>query len=378
MNALNDAAAFLWNLPVIRELASLMPIHRAWGWDFEPITFAQPMVLYIGLATVMPSMLFFVFKQRQPALTHSRLPARKRSLARSTWTIVFVFLAMLFTAAGTSLLVASLARPTHLEAKPDALEMSVDLHFIIDKSSGNMSEFIGNAEHQQDDSKFGHPPAGDCGQPYQWGNRKIDLSAYAACKIAAAFPHYRKTLATFDGGTQCCSPGANSDPRFFDQRIREVNQQLGDNNTNYETDTGAFNVILNFIEQKSKSDSRVLFLFTDGDGTMTDETINKFVRRIKEDKVILFCGGPGADTVATDPDTDAIVKLCHQSGGTIVNLTVPADLQKMIDQIQLLPPSQLMIQAKAEPRPIQGPFILVGFICLGLATVFWALLGRLR
>ncbi|MEI5604401.1 hypothetical protein WB307_49210, partial [Streptomyces brasiliscabiei] len=82
-----------------------------------------------------------------------------------------------------------------------------------------MSEYIGNARHEQNDKNFGHPPANDCGQFEQWGGRKIDLSAYAACKIAAAFPKYRKSLATFDGATQCCSPAANSDQRFFDERI---------------------------------------------------------------------------------------------------------------------------------------------------------------
>lgn len=376
MNAINEAAAFLWNLPVVRELVSLLPVHRLWGWDFPPLTFAQPLILS-GIALV-PLLLWLVYRQRQPALVHSRLPVRQRSFAKNALVIVFMLLALILDGVGVSSLVASLAKPTHLEAKPDALEQSVDLHFGIDKSSGNMSEFIGNARHEQDDSKFGKPPATECGEPAQWGHRKIDLSAYAACKIAEAFPKYRKTLATFDGGTQCCSPGANSDKRFFDQRIRLVNQQLGDNNTNYESETGIFSVLLSFIEQKSKSDNRVLFIFTDGDGTLTDESVNKWSARIKDDKVVLYCGGPGADTVATDPETDAIVKLCHQAGGKIVNLSVPDDIQKMIDEIRLLPPSQLLIEAKAEPRPIPGPFILIGLVCIGLARLAWALLGRLR
>ncbi len=376
MTTISETVRSLVDLPVISELRSLLPVHHQWGWEFQPVTFEQPLILWTLVG--VPILLWLIAGQRQPALVHSRLPLRRRSLLSNLTTVSIVAVTLLLTGLGTSSLIASLAHPDHLEAKPDALEMSVDLDFAIDKSSGNMSEFIGNASHEQNDAKFGHPPDGDCGQASQWGQRKIDLSAWAACKIAAAFPKYRKSLATFDGATQCCSPAANSDQRFFDQRIRLVNQQLGDSSTNYDTKDGVFNVMLNFIQAKNKSENRVLFIFTDGDGTMTDEMIAKYARGIKDSKVVLICGGPGADTVATDPDTDAIVKLCKQAGGKIINLTQADQLQQAIDIVKALPPSQVMIEAKAEPRPIQGPFIFVGVICLMLSAVGWAALGRLR
>jgi len=293
-------------------------------------------------------------------------------------TAAILGLTLLSTGAGVSSLIVARAHPDHLEAKPDAMEMSTDIDIAIEKTSGNMTEYIGNAAHEQNDAKYGHPPDGDCGQAAQWGTRKLDLSAWAACKIAAAFPKYRKSLATFDGATQCCSPAANSDARFFDQRIRLVSQQLGDTSTNYDSKDGVFNVMLNFIEAKNKSENRVLFIFTDGDGTLTDEMVAKYARRIKDDKVVLICGGPGSDTVATDPDSDSLVKLCKQAGGTIINLTQEVELQKAIDIVSALPPSEVLIESKAEPRPIQGPFILVGVVFLALAAVGWAALGRLR
>jgi hypothetical protein len=376
MTTINDTVRSLVDLPVISELRSLLPIHHQWGWEFQPVTFEQPLVLWV-IAGV-PLLLWLIAMQRQPALVHSRLPLRRRSLLSNVTTMTILALTLLSTAVGSSALIASLAHPNHLEAKPDALEMSVDLDFAIDKSNGNMSEFIANVDHEQNDANFGHPPDNDCGKSEQWGHRKIDLSAYAACKIAAAFPKYRKSLATFDGGTQCCSPAANSDSRFFDQRIRLVNQQLGDNGTNYDTKDGVFNVMLNFIQAKNKSENRVLFVFTDGDGTLTDEMIAKYARGIRDRKVVLICGGPGADTVATDPETDAIVKLCKRAGGTIVNLSVPDEVQKAINIVAALPPSQVVIEAKAEPRPIQGPFIFVGVVCLMLSALGWAALGRLR
>jgi len=376
MNFIIDTVRSLTNLPVITELRSLLPVHHQWGWEFKPLTFEQPFALCAIVA--VPLLLWFLYRQTQPTLVHSRLPVRRRSFLSNGVTAVILGLTLLFTGVGVSSLIVARAHPDHLEAKPDALEMSVDMDFAIDKSSGNMSEFIGNAAHEQNDAKYGHPPDGDCGEAAQWGNRKIDLSAWAACKIAAAFPKYRKSLATFDGATQCCSPAANSDQRFFDQRIRLVNQQLGDNGTNYETNTGVFNVMLNFIDAKNKSESRVLFLFTDGDGTLTDEMVAQYARKIKGKKVVLICGGPGSDTVATDPETDALVKLCKQAGGTIINLTQVDELQKAIDIVNALPPSEVMIEAKAEPRPIQGPFILVGIVPLSLAAVGWAALGRLR
>ena len=101
-----------------------------------------------------------------------------------------------------------------------------------------MSEPIGSsASHGSDDSAR-QPPPGTCGTQANWGFRKIDSAAYAACKIAEAFPNDRKALATFDGNTQCCSPGLNADGRFFNQRVRFVNQQLGDNSTNFEDKNG--------------------------------------------------------------------------------------------------------------------------------------------
>jgi len=376
MNYISETVRFLVNLPVITELRSLLPVHHQWGWQWQPITFEEPLALWV--IALVPLLLWLLYRQRQPALVHSRLPVRRRSLASNATTAAILGLTLLLTGAGVISLIVARANPNHLQEKPDSLELSVDLTFAIDKSIGNMSEHIGSSEHEQNDANFGHPPDNDCGQASQWGARKIDVSVWAACKIASAFPKYRKSLGTFDGKTQCCSPAAISDARFFDQRIRLVNQQLGDNGTDYDSKDGVFNVMSNFIETRSKSENRVLFVFTDGDGTMTDEMVAKYARRIKDDKLVLVCGGPGSDTVATDPATDALVKLCNEAGGKIIDLTQASDLQQAIDIVSALPPSEVIIPGKAEPRPIQGPFILIGLVCLVLARVGWAFLGRLR
>ncbi len=374
MQSLTEMAGSLANLPVIVQLRSLLPIHHQWGWEFQPVTFSQPLVLWlIPLAALV---VWLIYTQVQPPLVHTRVPHLERSWGANIFTAVVLAFSLLITGIGLALLIAACALPTHLEATPDSMEQSTDIHIAIETTATNMAEGIGTSDHLQE--PFGIPPLGNCGVPSQWGTRKLDLSAWAACDIAAAFPKYRKTLATFDGSTQCCSPAANSDPRYFDQRVREVIKKLGDTNTNYDSKDGVFNVMLDFIREKSKSESRVLIVLTDGDAEVTEENIEAYARAMSDLKVTLICGGPGQDTVATDPPTDTLVQLCHRAGGTIINFALKEGMEKTKEIIRNLPPSPVMNLSKAEPRPVQGPFILLGVVCLITGSAGLALLGRLR
>jgi hypothetical protein len=362
------------DVPAVHDLLDLMPIHHTWGYEWQEVNFDQPVILW-GLVAVLPLMIF-AWRKRQPALGHSRLPRRAFSM-RGVFTIILMLFSSVTEGASTALLIVALALPQMMQVLPGDVVMVRDIHFAIDQSNGNMSEYIGTTAHQQDDSKNSQPPPGTCGEEKNWGYRKIDNSAYAACKIAQAFPDDRKSLATFDGHTQCCQPAVNSDWRFFNQRIRYVNQQLGDNTTNFEDENGVFNVMLGFIEQKSTSNSRVLVILTDGDGTLTDESIQRYVQRIKADKVTLICTGPGQDTTATDPPTDAIVKLCNQAG-MIVDTSKEEGIQKIIEKIKSLPPSEVKLKSKSQPRPVHEAFLLAAALAWLLSRLAKWLLGRIR
>jgi len=364
-----------FDVPAVHDFLSILPTVHHWRFDWPDIVFDEPWILW-GLVAV-PMIMGLYWIKRQPALGHSRLPTRKFSL-RGAVTVALLSTMVLSVGAGTAFLVGARAHPEKVELQPGDVILVRDLHFAIDRSNGNMTEFIGSAAHQSDDTKIIQPPPGTCGTQENWGYRKLDAAAYAACKVAEAFPNDRKSLATFDGNTQCCSPGLNADPRFFNQRVRFVNQQLGDNNTNFEDKNGVFSVMLDFIKQKSQSSARVLLVFTDGDGTMTDETIAKWIQRIKEEHVTLICGGPGKDTTATDPDTDAIVKLCNGAGGMIVDISTPQGIQSVIDKIRTLTPSEVKLPSRDNLRPVQEAFLFLAAMAWAMAGLSWAALGRIR
>ena len=371
---LNTLRTF-FDVPAVHDLLDLMPIRHTWGYEWQEVNFDQPEILW-GLVAVLP-LIIFTWRKRQPALGHSRLPRRRFSI-RGIFTFVILAFTTFSVGVATSALIIARAHPQMMQVLPGDVVMVRDIHFALDKSNGNVSEFIGSTQHQQDDSKNSQPPPGSCGDESNWGFRKIDNEVYAACKIAQAFPDDRKSLATFDGGTQCCAPAVNSDWRFFNQRIRYVNQQLGDNQTNFEDENGVFNVMLDFINQKSTSNTRVLIVETDGDGTLTDESIQRYVQRIKAMKVTLICAGPGQDTIATDPPTDAVVKLCHQANGMIVDTSKEEGIQKIIDTIKSLPPSEVKLKSRTQPRPVHEAFLLLSAVAWAFAALGWALLGRIR
>jgi hypothetical protein len=343
--------------------------------QYPDVTFAEPWILWGLCAVPVVAALYWV--KRQPAVGHTRLPKRGRSF-RGALTFALMATMTLSLGVGTAALIAARAHPQKIEITPGDIAMVRDLHFAIDVSNGNMSEQITSAAHTTADGSQPEPPKGGCGVQADWGPRKIDNAVYAACKIAEAFPTDRKSLATFDSVTQCCAPGLNRDSRFFDQRIRYVNKRFGDNQTNYEDKNGVFQIMLDYMVAKSTSTSRVLILITDGDGTLTDESIDRYVRRIRAMHVQLICAGPGPDTVATDPDTDAIVKLCKQSGGIIVNTSAQDGIQKAIDKIKTLPPTEVKMPSIDNLKPIHTAFLFLAAIAWGVTVLSWAALGRVR
>lgn len=364
-----------FDVPAVHDLINILPSLHNGSIEWPDITFDQPWILW-GLVAV-PIVMTLFWAKRQPAVGHSRLPKRKRSL-RGAVTFVLLGIMALSVGAGTAGLIGARAHPEKVEVLPGDVMMVRDLHFVIERTSGDMAEYIGSGAHAADTANS-TPPPGTCGTQINWGPRKIDSSVYAACKIAEAFPSDRKALATFDANTQCCAPGLNPDPRFFNQRLRYVNKQLADNNvTNFEDKNGVFQTMLDFIKQKSSSQARVLLVFTDGDGTLTDEAIKKYVDRIKAMHVLLICGGPGKDTVATDPESDAIVKVCKQSGGIIVDISTDRGVNLIIDTIKGLPPSEVKLQSRENQKPIHTAFLLFSAIAWGFAAMSWGALGRIR
>jgi hypothetical protein len=363
------------NVPAVQDLIDLMPVHHQSGWELPELTFEQPTVLW-WLVIVIPVMVL-VWRKRQPSVGHSRLPLGRTSMT-GLRTLLLLSLTTLSVGVAVSALIVARAHPQKLEVLAGDIAMVRDLMFAIDKSNGNTSEYIGSLAHQQDDKAIPVPPRGECGEQQNWGLRKIDNEVFAACKVAQAFPHDRKSLATFAGATECCSPSINNDWRFFSAQIRHVNRQLGDNNTNYEDGSGVFQVMLDFIARKSKAASRVLLVFTDGDGTLTEGSVDKYAARIRAMNVTLICGGPGADTVATDPESDALVKLCKSAGGMIVDTSTPAGIEQIIAKINALPPSEVKLESKATPRPVHAAFLLIAAIAWTLAGFGYAWLGRIR
>jgi hypothetical protein len=95
-------------------------------------------------------------------------------------------------------------------------------------------------------------------------------------------------------------------------------------------------------------------------------------------RVTLICAGPGPDTVATDPDSDAIVKLCKQSGGIIVNVATPEGIQQAIDKIKALPPTEVKLPSIDNLKPIHNAFLFLAALAWGLTALMWAALGRVR
>ncbi|MDR3612661.1 MAG: VWA domain-containing protein [Candidatus Obscuribacterales bacterium] len=364
-----------FHVPAVQDLIDLIPVHRQNGWEVPDLTFEQPAFLW-WLVIVIPLMIL-VWRKRQPSVGHSRLPSGAISMTGFR-TLVLLTFTTLSVGVAVSALIAARAHPQKLEVMAGDIAMVRDLQFAIDKSNGNTSEYIGSLAHQQDDKAIPEPPRGECGEQENWGPRKIDNEVFAVCKIAQAFPHDRKSLATFDGATQCCSPALNNDWRFFSQQIRHVNQQLGDNNTNFEDDTGVFQVMLDFISRKSTAASRVLLVATDGDGTLTQESVDKYAARIRRMNVTLICTGPGADTVATDPPSDALVKLCKSAGGIIVDTSTAVGIEQIIAKIRSLPPSEVKLESKATPRPVHEAFLLLAAIAWFLAGFGYASLGRIR
>jgi hypothetical protein len=364
-----------FNVPAVKDLIDILPVHRSSGWEIPDLTFEQPHLLW--WLVIVPPLMLLLWRKRQPSVGHSRLPSGAISMT-GLRTLVLLSVTTLSVGVAVSALIIARAHPQKLEVMAGDIAMVRDLQFAIDKSNGNTSEYIGSNAHQQDDKAIPEPPRNECGEQQNWGHRKIDNEVFAACKIAQAFPHDRKSLATFDGATQCCSPAINNDWRFFSQQIRHVNRQLGDNYTNYEDGNGVFQVMLDFISQKSKAASRVFLLFTDGDGTLTEESVNKYATRILKMNVTLICGGPGADTVATDPESDALVKLCKKAGAMIVDTSTAAGIEQIIAKINSLPPSEVKLQSKANPRPVHEAFLLIAAIAWTLAGLGYAMLGRIR
>jgi hypothetical protein len=359
----------LLHAPAVSDMSLVLP------WHWSDLRFERKLLLWGILAA--PVIAVLCWKKNQPAVSHTRLP-RTRASVRGLLTILMLIGACGLTGVGVASLVTAVARPDKIEIQNGGTVMVRDLHFAFDISQGNMNEDIGSEAHSNPDDYSANPDRGNCGTQADWGTRKIDASAYAACKIAQAFPNDRKSMSTFSGSTQCCAPALTTSQQFFDQRLRYINQQFGDSDTNYEDDQGVFHVMLDFIKERGKSRTQVLIVFTDGDGTMTDEHIQKFVNELKERHTFLICAGPGQDTVATDPDSDALVKLCNQAGGVIANVAYDYGIQQVIDAIRALPPSEIKLDSKEVFRPVHEGFILFGFINLAIAFALFAAAGRIR
>lgn len=375
LNQMLSAVRDFFDVPAVHDFMSILPTVRDGSIHWPDVIFAEPWILWGLCAVPVVAALYWV--KRQPAVGHTRLP-KSRLGFRGALTVTLMTTMALSLTVGTAALIAARAHPQKIEITPGDIAMVRDIHVAIDNSDGNMSEQITSAAHLTKDGSQPEPPKVGCGQQEDWGPRKIDAAVYSACKITEAFPTDRKSLATFDGATQCCAPGLNRDPRYFNQRLRYVNKRFGDNQTNYEDRNGVFQIMLDYMTEKSTSASRVLLLITDGDGTLTDESIAKYVRRIRSMHVTLICAGPGPDTVATDPDSDAIVKLCKQSGGIIVNVATPEGIQQAIDKIKALPPTEVKLPSIDNLKPIHNAFLFLAALAWGLTALMWAALGRVR
>lgn len=364
-----QTALGFFDVPAVHDMQALLPS------NWTQLHFEQPWFLWGLIAVPFIAVLFW--KKRQPAVTHTRLPRARTSL-RGVLTIAGLVTMCILVAASTGSWITALAHPDIIEIQPGGTVMARDISFAIDISQGNMDEDIGSELHTNPDQYIASPDRGDCKTQADWGTRKIDAAAYAACRIGAAFPNDRKALATFSGSTQCCTPALTTSQEFFDQRLRYVNRQFGDSDTNFEDDQGVFHTLLDFMKLRGKSKTQVLIIITDGDGTLTDEHIQMYANYIKDHNIFLVCGGPGDDTVATDPDSDALVKVCDQAGALRVNVATEDGIQQVIDAIRKLPPTSIKLDSKEIYRPVHEGFILFGFITWALAAGLFAALGRIR
>jgi hypothetical protein len=384
------------SLPAVRDLIDMMPTLYLWGIRFPQLHFDYPWIASFGL--VAAPILVLLFNRRQASLGHSRLPQLKRKrLAALVPTLRLVFLGTVFVGLSTAIAV-----PNKVEPSSQSTAKTVDVLIYIDISTnvvepipayepsyngyGSYPGGSGDAPYTVT-KKALNPPEGTCGAITDWGERKLDDSAWAACKIVEGLPVDRITVGWFDGGAHCCTPPLVLDHKFVDRTIRGINQQVGDGNSNFDgpypvgaEGPGMFQTALDYLAQDGTSDSKVLVVITDGDGTIAPNRYQDFATRLQEMHVHLFMLGPGGDTVADDPDTIDIVKFTRDPkvNGVIIDCSSPDQVQQVIDQIKAIPPSTVKLDSKTEERPVFDAFLLVALIgCVGFGITS-AVLGRIR
>ncbi len=287
-------------------------------------------------------------------------------------------------------LIVAAAQPKKWDTAPGASITARDIFFGIDITT-NVKEATSTAsitisEDNKAIAQGVHPEHG-CGTIEQWGLRKLDAQAYTACKIAEALPGDRIAIATFDGSTYCCTPEYTHDHKFVFRQLQLVNQHIGDSNTNFDgggnasiQEPGFFQKALDYIEKNSKSATKVLILWTDGDGTIQEDRLQEFAKRMEKMGIITIFLGAGPDTVAYDPESDTLVKLGRDPrvNALITDPVIPENLQKVIDLIKSHAPSEIKLDDRKVERPIHEPFILLAlilFVCFRLCS---ARMARIR
>ena len=335
------------------------------------ITFLHPSYLLVSLVAPV---LVFLWHRRQPTLGHSSLRLHRNINERS---ILRVLPPLFFILAATSS-AAALAWP-HADQKLPARTINARYVLFAVDISQNMNETYADTETFGGYGNYGSSgsgsgltggtaPAQGCGTISDWGTRKLDVMAHAVCVVSDGLAGNRFAVVTFDGAAYVDLPFV-SDEQIVERKARDLNQYLGDSNSNFDgpyaasqEGPGVFQVALDLINKASLSKTRVVVMITDGDGSIDSGRRAQLTAYAKQLDVHLYLLGVGFDSAADDPPSNDVNAMTLALGGPVMDAAKSGDLSKLIAEIKQLPASPIPLDEKTTQHDIYQEFLLAAVL----------------